>query len=57
MRDSVLIPGTIDLDSRQQRFAARVASACEGWKGKETYNHPMSVVPIHRVIKKEHEQG
>jgi hypothetical protein len=38
-------------------FAARLASACEGSKQKETYNHPTSGAPICRVIKKEHERG
>jgi hypothetical protein len=47
----------VALDSRQQRFAARLESACKGSKLKETYNHPMSGAPICRVIKKEHERG
>jgi len=57
MRDSGLAPAPVALDSRQQRFAARLASACEGSKIKETYNHPMSGAPICRVIKKDHERG
>jgi hypothetical protein len=57
MRDSGLTPALVALDSRQQRFAARIASACEGSKQKETYNHPTSGPPICRVIKKEHERG
>ena len=57
MRDSGLTPAPVALDSRQQRFAARFASACEGSKQKETYNHPTSGAPICRVIKKEHERG
>jgi len=36
---------------------ARLASACEGSKLQETYNHPRSGAPICRVIKKEHERG
>jgi hypothetical protein len=57
MRDSGLTPAPVALDSRQQRFAARLASACEGSKLKETYNHPMSSEPICGVIKNEHEGG
>jgi hypothetical protein len=45
------------LDSRQQRFTARLANACEGSKLKEAYNHPTSGAPICRVIKKEHVRG
>jgi hypothetical protein len=47
----------IALDSRQQRFTARLANACEGSKLKRTYNHPTSGAPICRVIKKQHEPG
>jgi len=57
MRDSGLTPAPVAVDCRQQRFAARLASACEGSKPKKTYNHPMSGAPICRVIKKEHERG
>jgi len=57
MRDSGLAPAPVVRDSRQQRFAARLVSACEGSKQKETYNHPTSGAPICRVFKKEHEQG
>jgi len=55
MRDSAPTPASVDLDSRQQQFAAMLTSACEGSKQKETYNHPTSGSPICRVIKKEHE--
>jgi hypothetical protein len=57
MRDSGLTQVPVALNSRQQRFAARLASACEGSKHKERYNHPTSGSPICRVIKKEHERG
>jgi len=57
MRDSGLTPAPVALDSRQQRFAARLANACEGSKLKEMYNHPTTGTPICRVIKKEHERG
>jgi len=45
------------LDSRQQQFAARLASAREGSNRKETYNHPTSGAPICRVINNEQELG
>jgi len=57
MRDSALTPAPVVLDSRQQRFAARLTSACEGSKQNETYNHPTSGTPICRVIKREHQRG
>jgi hypothetical protein len=57
MRDSGVTPAPVALDSRQQRFVARLASACEGSKQKETYNHPTSGAPVCRVIKKEHERA
>ena len=45
------------LDSKQQGFRARLASACKCSELKELYNHPISGIPICRVIKNEHEQG
>jgi hypothetical protein len=57
MRDSGLTPAPVALDSRQQRFAPRLASTCEGSKHKERYNHPTSGAPICRVIKNQHERG
>jgi len=57
MRDSGLTPAPVALDSRQQRFAARLANACEGSKLKKVHDYPTSGAPICRVIKKEHERG
>jgi len=57
MRDSGLTPAAVVLDSRQQRFAARLATACKGSKQKETFKHPTSGARICRVIKEEHERG
>jgi hypothetical protein len=54
-RDLGQTPVPVALDSRQQRFTARLANACAGSKLKETYNHPTSGSPICRVIKNEHE--
>ena len=57
IRDSGLTSTPEVLDCRQQRFAASLASACEGSKQKEMYNHPTSGAPICRVIKKVQERG
>jgi hypothetical protein len=51
MRKSGLTLALVALNSRQQRFAARLTSACEGSKHKKRYFHPMSGAPICRVIK------
>ncbi|KAF8533028.1 hypothetical protein BDD12DRAFT_900657 [Trichophaea hybrida] len=56
MRESGLIPAAVALDSRQQRFTARLANACEGSKLKEMHDYLTSDAPICRVIKKEHER-
>jgi hypothetical protein len=47
----------VALDSKQQRFTARLANACEGFKLKEVHDYPTSGAPICRIIKKEHERG
>jgi len=57
MRESGLTPAPVALDARQQRFTARLASACEGSKLKAVHNHPTSGAPICTVITKEHERG
>jgi len=57
MRDSGLTAVPVVLDSRQQRFAARLASTFEGLEQKETYQHPTSGARICKVIKKEHKRG
>jgi len=44
------------LDSRQQRFAARLANACSS-KLKELHHNPSSSAPICKVIREEHEHG
>jgi len=56
MRESGLTPAAVILDSRQQRFAARLANACSS-KLKELHHNPSSGAPICRVIKEEHEHG
>jgi len=56
MRESGLTPAPVILDSRQQRFAARLADACSS-KLKELHRNPSSSAPICRVVKEEHEHG
>jgi hypothetical protein len=57
MRHSGLTPAAVAHTSRQQQFAARLASACDGSRQQVTYNHPTSGAPICSVIEKEHELG
>ena len=57
MRESGLTPTPVALNTRQQQFTARLASACEGSKLTAVYDHPTSGTPICRVITKEHERG
>jgi len=57
MGESGLTPVRVALDGKQQRFTARLASACEGSKLKAVHHHPTSGAPICRVITKQHEQG
>jgi hypothetical protein len=57
MRDSGLTPAPAALDSRQQRFTARLANACEGTKLQEMYDYPTPGALISRMSKKEHERG
>jgi len=45
------------LNTRQQRFTAKLASACEGSTLKKLYNYPTSGAQICRVIKSEQERG
>jgi len=56
MRESGLTPAPVTLDSRQQRFAARLENACSS-KLKELHSNPSCGVPICRVVRKEHEHG
>ena len=56
MRESGLTPAPVILDSRQQRFAARLANACSS-KPKELHEAPSSGTPICRVVGIEHEHG
>ena len=56
MRESGLTPAPVVLDSRQQRFAARLRDACSG-KLAELHQNPSSGAPICRVVKEEHEHG
>jgi hypothetical protein len=54
MREAGLTPAPVILDSRQQRFTARLANACSN-KLKELHQNPASGAPICRAVKKEHE--
>ena len=56
MRKSGLTPAPVILDSRQQRFAARVANARSS-KLKELHHNPSAGTPICKVIREEHEHG
>jgi len=53
MRESGLTPAPVILDSRQQRFAARIEIACSS-KPKELHKNPSSGAPICRAVRKEH---
>jgi hypothetical protein len=56
MREAGPTPAPVILDSRQQRFTARLANACSN-KLKELHQNPSSGAPICRAVKKEHEHG
>jgi len=56
MLESGLTPAPVILDSRQQRFAARLANACSS-KLKELHEDDASGTPICRVVQIEHEHG
>jgi len=56
MRQSGLTPGQVISDSRQQRFTARLANACNS-KLQEIHHNPSSGAPICKVIRSEHEHG
>jgi len=56
MRESGLTPVPVILDSRQQRFAARIENGCSR-KLKEQHKNPSSGAPICRAVRKEHEHG
>ena len=56
MRDSGLTLALVILDSRQQRFTARLANACSS-KLKELHHNPSSGARICKVISPEHEHG
>jgi len=56
MRESGLTPAPVILDSRQQRFAARLENACSS-NLKELHKNPSSGAPICRVVRNEHEHG
>jgi len=51
MREAGLTPVPVILDSRQQRFTARLANACSN-KLKELHQNPASGAPICRAVKK-----
>jgi len=56
MRESGLTLAPVILDSRQQRFAARIENACSS-KLKELHKNPFSGAPICRAVRKAHEHG
>jgi len=56
MREAGLTPVPAILDSRQQRFTARLANACSN-KLKKVHHNPASGGPICRAVKKVHEHG
>jgi len=56
MRDSGLTPAPVILESRQQRFAARLANAC-GNMWRKLHQDPSSGTPVCRAVNKEHEHG
>jgi hypothetical protein len=56
MREQGLTPALVNLDSRQQRFTARLAHACS-CKRKELHHNPSSGAPIWKAIRYEHEHG
>jgi hypothetical protein len=57
LRQSGLTPAPVALDTRQQRFTARLASACEGSELYAVHEHPTSSAPIYTDITKEPQRG
>jgi len=56
MRDAGHTPMRVILDSRQQRFTARLANAFSN-KLMELHQNPASSAPICREVKNDHEHG
>jgi len=56
MRDTWLTPAPVILESRQQRFAPRLANTCSN-KLRKLHQNPSSGAPVCRAVKKEHEHG
>jgi hypothetical protein len=56
MREAGLTPAPAILDSRKQRFSARLSNACIN-KFKELHKSPGSGATIYRAVKKDHEHG
>jgi hypothetical protein len=56
MRESRLTPAPVTLDSRLQRFAARIENTCNS-KLKDLHRNASSRAPICRVVRKESEHG
>jgi hypothetical protein len=56
MTDSGFTPWPVILQSRQQRFAARLANTCSN-KLRKLYQNRSSGAPVGRAVKKEHEHG
>jgi len=56
MRDSALTPAPVILESRQQRFAVRLANTCSN-KLRKLHQNRSSGAPVCRAVKKEHEHG
>jgi hypothetical protein len=57
MRNSGLQPATVALDTRQQQFVSRLASAWEGSKAKVLYDYPTPGAPVGIVAVIEHAHG
>ena len=56
MTESGLKPVPVTLDSRQQRFTARLENTCSS-KLQKLNRNPSSSAPICRVVRREHELG
>jgi len=56
MRDPGLSPAPVILQSRQQRFAARLATMGSN-KILKRHQNPSSGIPVSRAVKKEHEHS
>jgi len=56
-RGSGLTPAAVTLDTRQQRFVARLANACEDSKSRVLFEYPAPGASVGRVAAKQHGRG